>query len=146
MELQGKLSEHQVISAEPREKLYRLSDGGGLVLHIPPTGSKAWRFRYKFGGKEKMISAGTFPVVSLKEARMLRLEYRKLVKNGFDPSLLRKEQRVLVENNEVHNLPFVLARSDGEIVISNGFASICLIRDQAQFVSQQLIALLGGEK
>jgi len=95
MELSGKLTEELIAVAEPRRELYRLSDGEGLVLHIPPTGSKGWRFRYRFAGKEKMISFGTFPEVGLNEARQLRLEYRKLVKSGSDPSLFEKKKENL---------------------------------------------------
>lgn len=51
-------------NAKPKQKSYKLSDGNGLHLLVEPTGSKLWRFRYQFGGKEKMISLGSFPEVS----------------------------------------------------------------------------------
>ncbi|MEQ9842946.1 Arm DNA-binding domain-containing protein [Pectobacterium brasiliense] len=65
--------------AKPEENPYTLGDGLGLSLLIEPTGSKSWRFRYRFGGKPKMISFGAYPLVSLAGARKKRDEARKQV-------------------------------------------------------------------
>jgi hypothetical protein len=74
-------------NAKPKAKPYKLSDGGGLFLCIEPHGSKLWRFRYHFDNKEKMISFGSFPEVSLASARAKREDARKLIADGKDPSL-----------------------------------------------------------
>jgi integrase len=78
-------TEKSASQAKPKEKQYRIADGirNGLCLEVPPEGSKRWRFRYYFGGKEKMISLGTYPPVMLKEAR-------KEVARGIDPSVKKK--------------------------------------------------------
>ena len=65
-------------------------DGGGLYLEIRPNGSKWWRLKYRFGGKEKRLSLGVYPDVSLKDARERRDEARKLLANDIDPSESRK--------------------------------------------------------
>jgi integrase len=77
--------------ARQRDKPYKLSDGNGLHLLVESNGSKLWRFRYRFDRKEKMMSLGSFPEVSLASARTKRDEARKLVAAGTDPS----QQRLL---------------------------------------------------
>lgn len=88
-----KLTDPIIKAAKPKEKAYKLSDGDGLVLLIQPNGSKWWRFRYRYNGKEKMLSIGTYPDVTLKEARLLRVTASDLLKQGIDPSLHRQEQK-----------------------------------------------------
>ena len=87
------LNETQVRNAKPKEKPYKLSDGRGLTLLVNPDGSKWWRLRYILDGKEKMLSVGTYPDVSLSGAREKALELRKLVVAGDDPSLRRREAK-----------------------------------------------------
>jgi integrase len=73
-----------------QKKPQKLFDGGGLFLLVSPAGGKWWRFRYKFAGKEKLLSLGVYPEVSLKEARERRDTARKLLGNGVDPGINRK--------------------------------------------------------
>ncbi len=87
------LTELQIKKAKPTEKPYTLSDGLGLSLLVEPNGSKAWRFRYRFDGKPKMLSLGTYEHVSLADARQRRDESRRMVASGVNPSTLRKEQK-----------------------------------------------------
>lgn len=87
------LSDLQIRRAKPSDKTYSMADGFGLSLIIEPTGSKAWRFRYRFAGKAKMISLGTYPLISLAEAREKRDEMRKFVAAGQNPSDVRKESK-----------------------------------------------------
>lgn len=79
-----------VSKALPKERAYKLSDGGGLVLDIPAQGNKRWRWRYRFDGKEKMLSLGVYPAVSLEQARRRRDEAKALLTNGTDPSAARQ--------------------------------------------------------
>lgn len=86
------LTDKTIIQARPKEKLYRLSDniGNGLSLEVSPEGGKRWRFRYRFQGAAKMISLGTYPLVSLKEARDRAVDAKKEVEKGVDPSTKKK--------------------------------------------------------
>ncbi len=88
-----KLTDPIIKAAKPKEKAHKLSDGDGLVLLIQPNGSKWWRYRYRFNGKEKMLSIGTYPEVTLKESRLLRVTASDLLKQGIDPSQYRQEQK-----------------------------------------------------
>lgn len=82
-------------NAKPSSKPCRLYDSGGLYLEIAPTGGKWWRFKYRYAGKEKRLSLGVYPEVSLSEARERRDENRKLLAQGTDPSLARKQEKLL---------------------------------------------------
>lgn len=96
------LTDTAVRNAKPGEKPVKLYDERGLFIIITPAGGKWWRFRYSFGGKEKLLSLGVYPDVSLKEAREKRDEARKLIAQGADPGAERKADKAaaaaLVEN------------------------------------------------
>ncbi len=90
-----RLSTAKIHNATAQKKTVRLFDGRGLYLEIAPTGSRWWRFKYRFAGKEKRISLGVYPDVGLKKARDRRDEMRKLVADGIDPSAARKQQKLM---------------------------------------------------
>ncbi len=77
-------------NARPAEKPIKLFDGGGLFLQVMPNGGKWWRLKYRFDGKEKLLSLGIFPDVGLKDARGRRDEARKQLAAHVDPSAHRK--------------------------------------------------------
>lgn len=79
-----------VRAAKPAERPFKLSDARGLFVLVTPAGGKLWRLKYRFGGKEKLLSFGKYPDVSLKEARARCEEARKLLTIGVDPSEKRK--------------------------------------------------------
>ncbi len=81
-------------NAKPAATPKKLFDGGGLFLLVSPAGGKWWRFRYSFGGKEKLLSLGVYPAVSLKDARDRRDAARKLLAGGIDPGINRKMMKV----------------------------------------------------
>jgi integrase len=84
------LTDTAIRNAKPGAKLVRLFDERGLYLEISPTGGKWWRLKYRFAGKEKRLSLGVYPDVSLKDARDRRDASRKLLTDGIDPSENRK--------------------------------------------------------
>lgn len=87
------LSDTTIRTAKPSEKTQKLFDGGGLYLEVAPSGGKWWRLKYRFGGKEKRISLGVYPDVTLKDARERRDNARKLLANDIDPGENRKVQK-----------------------------------------------------
>lgn len=87
------LTNTTIRNAKPSDKARRLFDGGGLYLEVAPSGGKWWRLKYRFGGKEKRLSLGVYPDVTLKDARMRHDEARKLLANDIDPSENRKTQK-----------------------------------------------------
>ncbi len=88
-----KLSDIKCKSLKPREKPYKVSDGGGLYLEITPAGSKCWRMKYRIHGKEKRLSLGIYPSISLGQAREGRDNAKKLLAQGHDPSAHKQEQK-----------------------------------------------------
>lgn len=80
------LSDKTIRHATPKLKPYKLSDGEGLYVLVQPTGSKLWRLKYHFGGRENVLSIGKYPLVSLAEARDRRYEAKKLLRNHTDPN------------------------------------------------------------
>ncbi len=86
------LSDTSVRMAKPRPKSYKLSDGHGLYLEVAPSGSRYWRLKYRFQGKEKRLSFGVYPVVTLARARDDALAARRLLHDGIDPAEHRRVQ------------------------------------------------------
>lgn len=87
------LSDVKVRSAKPREKFYKLTDGDGLYLHVTEKGSKLWRFRYRFDGKEKLLAFGSYPEISLFDARLRRDQARQQLAHGIDPGAVKKAKK-----------------------------------------------------
>jgi integrase len=84
------LSDTAIRNAKPQDKPFKMYDAGGLFLIVTPAGGKWWRFKYRFGGKEKLLSLGTYPDTGLKDARGKREDARKLIAQGIDPSAQRQ--------------------------------------------------------
>ena len=84
------LSDSQVRNAKPKEADYKLADGGGLYLLVTTGGGKLWRLKYRFDGKEKLLSFGAYPEITLAKARERREESRRMVAEGVDPSVAKK--------------------------------------------------------
>ncbi|PHM61829.1 tyrosine-type recombinase/integrase [Xenorhabdus ishibashii] len=80
-----KLTARQVDTAKPKEKPYKLADGGGLYLLVNPNGSRYWRLKYRIAGKEKLLALGVYPEISLAEARTKRNDARRTLSDGHDP-------------------------------------------------------------
>lgn len=88
------LTVREVDAAKPKDAAYKLADGNGLHLLITAQGSKLWRWRYTFGGKEKEMALGSYPLVSLAEARVGRDEGRRKLLDGIDPMAERKAAKL----------------------------------------------------
>ncbi len=82
-----------VKNAAPGEKPYKMTDGQGLFLLVQPSGSRLWRYKYRLGGKEKVLALGAFPAVGLPEARAAHARAWRTVKDGGDPAAERKSRR-----------------------------------------------------
>ena len=95
------LTDLQIRRAKPQAKPYRLYDSGGLYLEVTPKGSRLWRMKYRFGGKEKRLALGQYPEVSLSEARDDRDEARRQLRKHLDPSALRRAAKAAARANEV---------------------------------------------
>lgn len=103
------LSDISIRNAKPTSKAFKLYDEQGLFIQVTPNGGKWWRFKFRFDGKEKLLSLGIYPEVSLKSARDRRDEARKLLAKGVDPSEQRKASKASKKDSAANSLE-VLAR------------------------------------
>lgn len=87
------LSDTSIRKAKPGAKPVKLFDGGGLYVLLTPTGSRLWRMKYRFGGKEKLLAFGAYSAVSLKGARELRDDARRELVKGNDPGEIRRARK-----------------------------------------------------
>jgi integrase len=89
------LSDRSILNLKTTGKPHKHFDGGGLHIHVSPAGGKLWRLAYRFNGKTKLLSFGTYPAVTLKMARDRRDEAKSLLARGIDPGEHKKELKNL---------------------------------------------------
>ncbi len=89
------LTDIKARKAKAVNKPVKMADGGGMYLLVTPAGGKCWRLKYRFYGKEKVLALGTYPEISLADAREMREVARKELAHGVDPGVSRKALRAL---------------------------------------------------
>lgn len=87
------LTEVTLKNLKPKEKSYKMADSRGLYIEVTPAGSKSWKLKYRYLGKEKKLTIGTYPIVSLKMAREKASEAKELLEQGIDPCAVKKEAK-----------------------------------------------------
>ena len=85
------LTDTKIKALKSKNKIYRVADSHGLVLEVKPSGTKYWRYRYRFETKANMIGMGEYPIISLAQARQNRDKYKVLLYQGVNPSTYKKE-------------------------------------------------------
>lgn len=103
------LTEVKIKALKPKAKLYRVADAGGLCIEVTPSGSKLWRYRYRFGGRAKMLALGRWNETTLEEARDRHRDARKLLANGSDPVDVRRDTVDAQERKERAKFPTIAA-------------------------------------
>lgn len=89
-----KLTATEIKAAKPKDKPYKLADGGGMYLEVFPNGTKSWRMKYRVGGKEKRVVFGVYPAVTLAEARAKRDEAKRTLATGRDPGQEKQAEKI----------------------------------------------------
>ena len=103
------LSDIAVKKLKPTDKAVRLFDGGGLYLEVSPAGGKLWRWKYRFDGKEKRLSLGTYPDTGLADARAKHAAARKLLAAGIDPGEQRKAEKLATQERSANTFAAIAA-------------------------------------
>lgn len=136
------LTELQAKKAKVRGKPYKLTDGGGMCLLINPNGAKYWRVSYRFAGKQKTLSLGVYPDVSLTDARTHRDDARNLLANGIDPSAVRQAQKAeqKAQALAIINPAFQLSLKSDALTIKTKTTTLALTTEQTAAVRAFLIA------
>jgi len=91
--LSGFLSDEEIRSAVQQVRPYKIFDGNGLYLHVLPTGRKVWRYKFIFDGREKLLTIGRYPAISLENARELHFAARTRVLSGRDPAAVKVDSK-----------------------------------------------------
>lgn len=97
------LTDVEIRNAKPREKPYKLADGEGLYVLVTQQGSKLWRLKYRFGGRERLLAIGPYPKVKASEARAERDRAKALLRGGRDPGAVKKEERLDIRTATVNS-------------------------------------------
>lgn len=139
------LSVRQIEETAPGERTLRRFDGKGLYLEVAPSGGKWWRLKYHFAGKERRLSLGVYPEVSLSSARNLRDAARRLLAKGIDPAEARREEKARVRAQSLaakgRSTVRVSCALNGAVEIWKGRAVVSLTADEARAVRDLLIKL-----
>jgi len=85
-------------NAKPKDKAYALTDGGGLIIEILPSGSKTWRYKYHLNGKREKVTIGAYPAIGIRQARDKHEEFRALVEHGESPA--QAKRTLIVERRQ----------------------------------------------
>ena len=101
------LTDTKIKSLKPREKAYRIADHNGLCIEVRPSGTKLWRYRYRFNGKASMLSLGEYPLVGLADARKARDQAKILLDDGINPSQNRKQEKIEAQYLSVNTFKLV---------------------------------------
>jgi integrase len=88
------LTDTTIRNAKPAAKAYKLADAGGLFLYVAPTGGKLWRLKYRLQGREQLLSFGSYPTITLAEARQRREEVKRQLAEGKSPALEKRRAAV----------------------------------------------------
>lgn len=138
----NKLTEAAAKQAKPKDKPYKLPDGGGMYLEVMPTGSKYWRLKYRYGGKEKRLAFGVYPVVSIAVAREKARLAKAELAEGNDPSEVKKQQK-LAKQASINNSFEAIAYEFIEKRKAEGAAQVTL--DKLNWiVEKKLCPFIGG--
>ena len=103
------LTDIEIKNAKPKEKQYRLADGGGLCLLVLPTGAKYWQLRYRFDAKGKLLALGVYPDVKLVTAREKAREAKSVLAAGNDPAEVKKQAKMAKQVSQANTFEVVAA-------------------------------------
>jgi integrase len=104
------LNDLTIKTAKPKEKAYKLFDGGGLYVEVKPSGSKLWRLKFQYAGKESRTSLGAYPVISLTKARKLRDEAKAELHAGKSPVVAKRMRKAAEKALTEHTFQAVFER------------------------------------
>jgi hypothetical protein len=115
------LNDTQIRKLKPKEKPYKVSDFEGLYFTVTPTGSKLWHMKYRIDAREKRLSFGIYPKVTLAQARSLRDEAKALLANGTDPGVAKQEQKQRRSAANEQTFPRMVVERHAKLTLLAGF-------------------------
>lgn len=109
---------------KPKDRVYAVADERGLCIEVATSGSKLWRFRYRFAGRPRVLSFGRYPEVSLKEARQRRDDARSVLRDGIDPGVERKRAKLMAQLNASNTFGLVAEEFIEHKLVKDGCAAV----------------------
>lgn len=124
--------------ALPRDRDWKLADGGSLYLLIKPSGAKSWRWKFRFGGKEKQLTLGLYPTISLAQARAARDGARAKVAQGVDPTVERKQAKAQAHHSALHTFEAAARawHADRSVTLTDRYSRQIIARLEADIFPQ----------
>ncbi|AWW72941.1 integrase [Erythrobacter sp. KY5] len=136
------LTETKLRALKIKDKPYKVADQRGLYVEVTPAGSKLWRFRYRIGKIEKKLSIGSYPEISLKQARDATYEARQAVASGGDPALEKRKRKIREEFLTAQTFETVAREYIEQFMVQNGRAEATIIK--ANYFLDQLAPAIGN--
>lgn len=118
------LNDVAIKALKPKDRVFAVADEKGLCIEVAVSGSKLWRFRYRFGGKPKVLSFGRYPEVTLKEARQRRDDARGQLRDGIDPGVERKRAKLTARFNVANTFRAVAEEYIEHKLVKEGRAAV----------------------
>jgi len=135
------LTETRLRALKVKDKPYKVADQRGLYIEVTPSGGKLWRFRYRIGKVEKKLAIGSYPDISLKQAREATYEARHSVASGGDPAFEKRKQKIREEFLSAQTFEAVAREYIEQMMVQNGRADATLIK--ANYFLEQLVPAIG---
>lgn len=130
------LNDAAIRALKPKGRVYAVADEKGLCIEVAASGSKFWRFRYRFAGRARNLSFGRYPEVSLKEARQRRDEARAVLRDGIDPGVERKRSKLTARFNASNTFGAVAEEYIEHKLVKEGRAAVTI--EKAKWLLLQL--------
>ncbi|WP_254913107.1 tyrosine-type recombinase/integrase [Novosphingobium sp. B 225] len=135
------MTETRLRALKVKDKPYKVADQRGLYIEVTPSGGKLWRFRYRIGKVEKKLAIGSYPDISLKQAREATYEARHSVASGGDPAFEKRKQKIREEFLSAQTFEAVAREYIEQMMVQNGRADATLIK--ANYFLDQLVPAIG---
>lgn len=133
------LTDTKLRNLRPREKAYQVADGNGLVLEVRPVGHRAWLYRYRLYGKQEKLSLGSYPALSLAEARKAHLDARKLVMAGKSPSQAKQAERLRLSDD------LQTVRGLAKAYMADHLAGLASEQNATRWIKNHILPNIGGK-
>jgi hypothetical protein len=136
------LTDTRLRALKPKDKPYKVTDERGLYVEVTPTGGKLWRFRYRIGGAQKKLCIGSYPEISLKQARDVAYEARRAVASGGDPAFEKRKQKIRAEFLSAQTFEAVAREYIEQMMVQNGRADGTIVK--ANYFLDKLAPAIGN--
>lgn len=133
------LTDTKLRNLKPRDKAYQVADGNGLVLEVRPQGQRAWLYRYRIYGKQEKLSLGSYPAVSLADARKAHLDARKLVMSGKSPTQAKKSEKLRMSDD------LQTVRGLAKAYMADHLAGMASQHNATRWIEKHILPDMGGK-